>query len=314
MPDRDRLTISATEGPALFNASPYITKFMLWQKFARGVSLDKEADNRMTWGKRMQPALLAAAADDQKLEVIPNAADTYVRGAGDFALLGCTRDATIIAPGIGPGALEIKMVFDFATWMREWDDTPPRHVEIQNQIQMAVGDNGVPFRWGMIGVFVCGEMKYYRREPIPQLWTALKDESAKFFDDVKNNREPDPFGAAVELPLLSECYPTIPGTATDFAAALGDEEALRWAEKIRMCAWHGGERLGHERAEKALKAEILGLLKDTAGGYFPHGITAAAKQQNHAGFTVAPTTFKVLKLHVPDNLPEGQLGAKGMEF
>jgi hypothetical protein len=42
VPDRTLKTISATEAPALFNASPYVTRWMLWQRFANGMDIDSE--------------------------------------------------------------------------------------------------------------------------------------------------------------------------------------------------------------------------------------------------------------------------------
>lgn len=104
----------------------------------------------MDWGTRLQPLIIEQAARDLKLDVFP--CDTYVRNGN----LGCTRDAEIICPDRGPGALEVKAVFDYKTWMREWDggNSVPRHIEIQHQTQMLVGDGKVPFSWGVIAAWV----------------------------------------------------------------------------------------------------------------------------------------------------------------
>src|SRR6202030_2608549 len=176
MPDPERKTLSATESPALFGASPYVTRWMLYQKFANGENIEKPADERMNWGKLMQPIIIEQVARERGLEVIPNN-DTYVRRG----LLGCTRDATIIAPGIGPGALKIKCVFDYRVWMTKWNGgkTVPREVEIQLQQQMFVGDGdsnltpeviekATPYNWGLIAVWVCADLYYFERQPIPE--------------------------------------------------------------------------------------------------------------------------------------------------
>src|ERR1700719_3590099 len=173
MPDPNRITLSATEAPALFGASPYLTKFMLYHKFANGENIEKPADERMNWGKLMQPIIIEQVAKERGLEVIPNP-DLYVRRG----LLGCTRDATIIAPGIGPGALEIKCVFDYRAWMQKWNGgkTVPREVEIQLQQQMYVGQDGhinqldgQHYLWGLICVWVCADLYYFERKPITDL-------------------------------------------------------------------------------------------------------------------------------------------------
>src|SRR5262245_43707736 len=183
MPDPDKRTVSATQAAALWNRSPYLTRWMLWQHFAKGVPFADRADARMRWGKKLQPLIIDEAAAHLALEVHPNGGDQYVR-AGQ---LGCTRDATIICPDRGPGALETKCVFDYATWMREWDGgrAVPQHHEFQLQQQMLVGDgDGGPFNWGVIAAWVAGDMYYFERKPIVELWTRLVTEAAAFFDDV----------------------------------------------------------------------------------------------------------------------------------
>src|SRR6202030_4173403 len=123
----------------------------------------------MSWGTKLQPLIIEQVAQERGLEVIPND-DTYVRRG----LLGCTRDATIIAPGIGPGALEIKCVFDYRVWMQKWNGgkSVPREVEIQLQQQMYVGaatenvrthmgDPLSSYKWGLIAVWVCADLYYF---------------------------------------------------------------------------------------------------------------------------------------------------------
>src|SRR5215471_5226736 len=212
MPDPERLTISATEMPALFGASPYLTRWMLYRKFAHGDDTEKAGDSRMDWGKKMQPLIISEVSAERGLEVQPNP-DTYVRRG----LLGCTRDATIIAPGVGPGALEIKCVFDHKIWMTKWDGgrTVPREYELQLQQQMFIGetneegttDGGFSYKWGLIAVWVCAEMFYFERRPIVDLWDEMHRKAIGFFSDVSKKREPDPFGVNVELPLLRKLFP-----------------------------------------------------------------------------------------------------------
>ena len=166
VPDSTGKTISATQAPALWNASPWLTRWMLHQHFTNGMQLDKAADARMSWGLKLQPLILEQAAEDLSLEIRPNEGDIYERRG----LLGCTRDAIVIDPTLGPGALETKVVFDYRDWMSAWDGgrTAPQHYEIQLQEQMLVGDGetGEPFRWGVIAVWVAGEVHYLRRDPV----------------------------------------------------------------------------------------------------------------------------------------------------
>lgn len=202
MPDPNRQTVSATQAPALWNASPYLTRWMLWKSFHDDLDVSSPPNSRMEWGLKMQPLLLAKTVEDLKFEVRPNADEHYHRRDH----LGCTRDAEIICPDRGPGALETKCVFDYRDWMQLWGggEIVPRHYEIQNQVQMLVGDpDSGPYKWGVIAAWVAGEMHYFERAPVDDFWSDLRTEVDRFFASLTSDQEPDPFGSPIELPYFA---------------------------------------------------------------------------------------------------------------
>lgn len=274
MPDPLRKTISATEAAGLFNVSPYVTRWMLWQRFAKGVDIDSPEDSRMSWGKKLQPLILAQVAEDLKFEVIPNAADAYVRRG----LLGCTRDATIINPDRGPGALEIKCVFDYRIWMQDWDGgrVVPRHHEIQVQQQMLVGDppedglgpSGM-YDWGIVAAWVCGDMYYFDRSPILELWRRLENEAGAFFEQVRMNDPPDPFGAPIEVEWLTRLLPVEKGKVIDMS---GDADATGLARMaVQYVDAKETENAG-SRIAQPLRAKLLALAGDAEEVWLPGAI------------------------------------------
>ncbi|MEO6382015.1 MAG: YqaJ viral recombinase family protein [Nitrobacter sp.] len=288
MPDPLKKTISATEAPALWNVSPYVTRWMLWQAFANAVDLNKGADGRMSWGLKMQPLVLEQAAEELRLEVRPNEGDVYHRRG----LLGCTRDATIICPDRGPGALETKCVFDYGTWMREWDGGTrvPRHYEIQLQQQMLVGDEN-PYEWGVIAAWVGGEQHYFERKPIPDLWEKLNTDAAAFFKSVEVKDEPEPFGAVIEIPWLTELLPTIEGNPLDLS---GEPSAEALSNDASMFNYHQEQESGHKKAREALRAKFLAVGKDHDEIRLPFGANIRISTTKGA----APQ--KRLKVYVPE--------------
>jgi hypothetical protein len=294
MPDPTKQTLSATQTPALFGASPYLTKWMLLRHFIHGDPIYSAEHNRMSWGKKLQPLILAQAAEDLHLEVRPNETDSYVRSGQ----LGCTRDAEIICPDRGPGALETKCCFDFGTWMRDWDGgaSPPRHIEIQLQQQMFVGDGKRPYEWGVLAVWVCGDIKYYERKPVPELHSQLAIEAKQFFLDVEAKREGEPFGEPIELPMLAKAFPVVKGKIADFTTR---EDAAQLAEQVSMARYYGDQRASFDKVEKSEKAKLRALLGDAEEAKFLHGIIVRAKTQSRAGYTVKPTSFVTLDIHVP---------------
>lgn len=289
MPDPTRKTISATEVSGLFGVSPYVTRWMLWQKFARGIDIDVDEHSRMTWGKKLQPLIIEQAAEDLALEVQPNADDTYHRRG----LLGCTRDATIICPSRGPGALETKCVFDYRAWMTDWTGgkSAPRYHEIQLQQQMLVGDeNGEPYRWGIIAAWVAGDLHYFEREPIPELWEKLRGEAADFFTTVQENAEPNPFGEPVEIEWLVKLLPTQRGKIID----LSDDPAAESHCEIARQYLHAKEQEnGGKRTAEPLRGKLLALARDAEEVALPYGIKVRIGGNEKS---------KRLSVYVPDDL------------
>jgi hypothetical protein len=304
MPDPTRQTISATQTPALFGASPYLTRWMLLRHFIHGDSIEGPGHNRMDWGKKLQPLVLEQAAADLRLEVRPNAGDVYIRSG----LLGCTRDAEIFCPDRGPGALETKCVFDYGTWMEDWDGgkTPPKHVEIQLQQQMCVGGGlGASYRWGVIAVWVCGEIHYFERKPVGELWQHLDIEAASFFDDVAAGREGEPFGAPIESELLNRLFKPTPGKVLDLSQ---EPSAYKIAEDVRMMMRARAERLIQEKTEKFVKAQLTALMKDADELLLVHGIRVKSKTVNRGAYAVRASSYPVYEPYVPENLPDDLLG------
>src|SRR5262245_57438841 len=285
MPDPERRTISATQSSALFGASPYYTRWMLYQHFANGMPLDSEGDSRMIWGKKLQPLVLEHAAQELRLEVRPNADDTYHRRSR----LGCTRDATIICPDKGPGALETKCCFDYRTWMTDWlgGKHVPRQHEIQLQQQMLVGDgeSSLAYEWGIIAAWVCGDVHYFERKPIPLLWRRLAEEAYIFFEDVAQKREPHPFGAPIEIPWLTELFPVEAGKTVD---PTHDSAAGEAAVQYRNAK--DQESAGSNTAEP-LRAKLLAMAMDAEELLMPDGVVVRIRKHGKG---------KRLTVYVPD--------------
>jgi hypothetical protein len=295
MPDPTKQTISATQTAGLWNASPYITRWMLFKHFAHNMPIDSPESSRMKWGKALQPLVIAEVAKDLGFEIRPD--DIYVRNGR----LGCTRDAQIICPDRGPGALEIKCVFDLGVWMREWDGGKhvPRHHEIQLQQQMLVGDGATSYEWGVIAAWVCGEMHYFERKPVPKMWTKMRDDAEQFFADVADAKEPKAIGEVIEITWLTDLFRTDPEKVIN----IDDAKAAQL-----VCSYknHGELRKFHEKAEADYKARLLAIAEDAGTVNFLHGITLKIRRSEVKGTTIErkPYVMKVLTPFVPKDLPD----------
>ncbi len=307
MPDPKRQTISATEMSGLLGVSPYVTKWMLFQRFAHGVEAPGPDHNRLDWGTKMEPLLLEQAAADLHLEVTTNrqadGSQIYMRRG----LLGCSRDADIYDPQRGPGALETKCCFDYKILMQDWDGgkTPPRQHEIQLQQQMYVGDGTKPYEWGTIALWCGGDMTYFHRKPMPDLWETFEREAKQFFDDVIAGNEPAPFGETCEVPLLKQLFNKPTGEIINAVDKLGEAEATKLAQRVADADYQRVVRLAAEKVEDKVKAEILGLLKEADELELPQGIRVKVTRSARAGYQVKPSTVVSVKSYIPQQIDGG---------
>lgn len=309
MPDITRKTISATEMSGLLGVSPYMTKWMLYQRFAKGIEAPGPDHNRLDWGTKMEPLLLEQAAADLRLEVTtnrqPDGSQIYIRRG----LLGCSRDADIYDPQRGPGALETKCCFDYKILMQEWDGgkTPPRQHEIQLQQQMYVGDGEKPFEWGTIALWCGGDMTYFHRKPMPDLWAKFEEEAKAFFDDVAAGHEPEPFGSPVEVPLLKQIFDKPTGEIINGTELLGEVEATKLAQRVVDADYQRVQRLAAEKVEEDCKAKLLAILKDADEIDLPQGIrvTRTVQTRNNKARAASTSTAVVVKAHIPQQIDGG---------
>ncbi|MBF6560520.1 MAG: YqaJ viral recombinase family protein [Candidatus Binataceae bacterium] len=248
MPDPTLRTVSASQAAALFDQSPYCTRWMLWQHFARGLPLGAEPDERIEWGTLLQDDILRATARRYRFEVEENSESIYLRRGP----LGATIDGRMRVPDQGDVIIEAKNI-DWQRWRDTWSESAAApHVEIQMQVQLfsATADRGV------IAALVGGnELKCYERETNRALQRELQDAAGDFLASVVAGKEPDPLGSPIELPLLAALYPATEAGAV--VEAHGDEEL---ALAVRQYAWAAEQEAFAGKLKNQLRAKLLGRL------------------------------------------------------
>lgn len=296
MPDSERKTVSASQCAALFNASPYMTRWMLWHYLKGDDMEEKPADARMNWGKKLQPLILEQASQDLQLEVLPNFNDEYVRA--NHAPLGYTADGYVIDPQKGGGTIEAKAVFDYGVWMRDWNGgkSVPKHYELQLAHQMTVGNGREPSRWGVIAVWVCGEMKYFHREFNIEVAREIERQAEELLASIRDEREPEPFGAQVELPVLQKLFPTEKNYPLDLSRA---HEGMEWLQTAVMYADFAEREKFFGKAKDDIKAKLFGLMKDHDTLLLPDGASVSITQYEVKEHTRKASVQRRIKMHMP---------------
>lgn len=240
--------ITSTEAAALFGASPYMTKFELWHRKKEAEVVAITEGDRMKWGTRLQDAIAEGIAQDQGWKV--RRMDEYMR---DSELrIGASFDYEIIPDGL----LEIKNVDSLIFkdgWIVDEDkniEAPP-HIELQGQHQLLVSGR----KHLVIGALVGGNrVVLLKREPDLAIHARIKEEVAKFWKSIADNKPPKPDFAKdaafiAEINSYAEVGKTI--SAEDNVRLLADEyKEYGQAEKEAAAG------------KAACKAEILTLIGD----------------------------------------------------
>lgn len=192
---------------ALFGRSRWHTRLQLWHSFVNGAPLDGAEDERMRWGRMVQPLILEETARRQGWEIEGNQADSWIDHPDPSFRAGCTLDAKVLRHERGLGIVECKAV-DRLEWQHgAWaGGKPPMEVELQLQHQLWV--TGAV--WGAIAVLIGGNelAEPILREPKPRVHRAIERELRSFWREHEERQPPKPEGAR-DNPILLELLPLV---------------------------------------------------------------------------------------------------------
>lgn len=185
-----RQDVTSTEAAALFGLSPYTTEFEVWHQKKSGEEVAFTDNERMAWGRRLEPTIAQGVAEDQGWTVEPF--KTYVRD--DEVRMGSSFDFRIIDTERGDGILEIKNV-DRSVFAKKWIEhedgeiEAPEHIEMQVQHQMEVAD----MNWCVIAALVGGnELKMIHRKRDRAIGKAIRKKVTDFWQSIADDRQPQP--------------------------------------------------------------------------------------------------------------------------
>lgn len=280
--------LTSTELAALFDASPYATKFELHHIKAGTMEAKPFVEtDRVKWGKRLEAAIAAGIAEDLGLLVIPF--KCYIRipelrmgSSFDFKIVGITEfhfgDESVrdMFRKHGPGLMEIKNV-DGMQFRRNWEGDgdgieAPAHIEFQVQHQMEVADIG----WSLLAPLVGGNAPCpIIRERDPVVGAAARLAVAEFWNGVDHGVAPPPDMLA-DSDTIKRLYADNNGSSADMT----DDARLSV-----LCATYKFEAARASMAEDrktAALSEIItkvGEAKSVAAGGF--NINAGTKKESY---------------------------------
>lgn len=259
--------VGASEVAALFDCSPYLTRFELWHRKNGTIEtpeFDAIADDgtpeneRIYWGVRLEAAIIEAAkerygyTDGEQVKRLTN-------GKG----LGGHPDRLVICPERGPGVIEVKT----ADWLvrKGWGDEPPIHYLLQSQAYQGLA--GVS--WGDVLVLVGGnKLERFQYEFRPKIYAEIERRVETFWQTVEAGTPP-PADYTRDGATLKELFSDQGDETVDLAT---DNRAAAAAAEY-LCA-AADERDAKARKDAA-QAELVEKMREAAVG-FASGFTIRA--------------------------------------
>lgn len=244
--------VTSTESAALFNASPYLTRFELWHRKRDGVIVTLDPNERIKWGTRLQDTIAKGVAEDHGWTI--RRMDEYCR---DPKLrMGSSFDFRVISGKEGfatdysydlkdcpsDSLLEIKNVdaLQFRDgWLVNGDDIEaPPHIEIQVQHQLAVSGLDMAYIAALVGG---NAVKVIERRRDERMIGVIRAKVGEFWESVDNNLAPSPDWSRDSKAVIRMYSYAEPGRIFD---ARNDAEVATLVQ----------EYIGHADAEKTAKA------------------------------------------------------------
>lgn len=248
--------VGGSEVAALFDASPWLTKFSLWHRKAGKVQFEDEGDSRMDWGRRLEPVIAQAVADELNLDHWHARAYWALPDIG----LGCTLDFSFEDPELGPAIIETKNV-DWLVFKSEFGESrPPMKYQFQVQAQLAVTGR----KRAVLAAFVGGNaLHLYDIRPDAEVIEEIKARTAAFWKSIADNNPPPPTGTEEELSIFARLYPDLknePPITLDHHSIEQACADLLWSQ--------AQSRMGKEGSDKA-KAILLNAMGDSGHALAP---------------------------------------------
>lgn len=268
--------VGGSEIGALFDASPWMTRFTLWHEKAGKARIAREVNDRMRLGTFLEEYIAAELGGKLGWRLLKS---KVYHQHPTVAGMGCTLDFDIIDHEWGPGLCETKLVFDYMDYQQNWTrDRAPVNYELQVQHQFAC----TGYSWGVIACLVMQTgtiMPAIVRRPEPKVIGLIEGKVAAFWESIRENVPPPPTGTEDDLAVLRDLYPArAPRKVAESADADLNTEAslLRWAQ---------AEAAGMKRQITSAKARLLAVAGDAEILRVP-GFNVYIKQSSKGAVTM----------------------------
>lgn len=278
-----RKDVTASVVGALFGLHPYQTPAGLWAE-KTGTEMPRRDNPDMRRGRVLEGAVANAVHEDFPTWVIVKATE-YLRDP--VARIGATPDYWIV-DGERRGVMQAKTAnrweFD-----RSWsDEAPPMWIVLQCLTEMMLSE----MAWGVVACLVVDDFRLstYQMERHPAAEQRIRDAVANFWTNVDEGREP-PIDYERDGALIAHMFrEPRKGATIDLR---GDNQISELLDRhLSLKAF-----LESAKAElDTVDAEIKHKIGAAEVALVPPGYKLTWKQQDQAGYSVAPRKQRVLRV------------------
>ena len=298
-------TIGASELPALFGASPYMTAFELFAiKSGQYKRSFPEADIRAD-SIHLPPTERGNALEPVAFELVRRLRPTWeispnqIPGGQVFvdraARMSSTPDAFIYEPGAaGRIALQVKSmersVFD-RTWRVDGEVEPPVAVAVQAIADATLSGCARAFAGAIVVGF--GIDFYLFEIPLhAKLMAKARELVSDFWDRVANAR-PYPPDFARDGEAIAAIYADDDGGEINLSGSNRIAEVVARRTELKAIETAGSAA---EKERKILDVEIIAALGNAARGRMADGRIIEAKTVKKRGYEVQPSQYRTVKI------------------
>lgn len=284
--------ITSTDASVLLGVSTRSTKAELWHRKKEKAEAAFDANERSTWGNRLEWSIIQGAAEDNGWKV--RAKKEYIRIPD--RRLGSSFDGAIVNEnGDDIALIEAKNVDSLIfrdNWIEDESGEIEASLEIEVQMQHQMMVSGI--KENNLCALVGGNKLYtFKRQPNQKVMRRILDESAAFWESIKKNKPPA-FDYVRDADLISSLYGYAePGKVVDFSAdatLIGLMDQYKKAhDDLKKC----------QEIKDSIKSQVLIVAKDAEkilGNNFSisMGVIAPAliKEHTRAGYRNFRPFFK----------------------
>lgn len=299
-----RLTIGASDAAAILGVSQFKSPLELFYEKRGLADLGVAEIEASRWGLLLEGPIAEAYRAESKRDIRrpePGTYEMHTHPAMPF--LAATLDGTtmVVSPEAvpppegcsGPGVLEVKTASQFK--VSQWREEPPLGYQVQVQHQLAV----TGFSWGAIAVLVGGQTFLWqdvkRNDPFIEI---LLKRVIAFHEAVLADQPPAADGTEATRELLAKMYPKATGRTVTLPAEAIDEH--------RKLLHIKAEQKMLETERNRIESQFKVWLEGADVGIVDNENIYQYPERNRKGYTVQPTTFRVLVHKGPKGAPAAE--------